>query len=221
MKMSKNQIKSFVLTGGPCAGKSEGIEELKKFLEELQYKVITIPEIATETRQNGFIHTEGTISQIDFQKVIFEMQMFKENLYKRIMAKNKKDFMILLLDRGLLDGKVYLPENEFQKILETHNLKESDILARYDAIFHLESTAVGDAKLYNNTTNRFRLSNSEQARIQNKKSMEVWSKHPNFHIISVEDEFKTKMNKLKEAAVNELEREKSFKRQNEVNEVEQ
>ena len=55
MKMNKNNIKIIVLTGGPCSGKSEGVKELKRILSDSDYKAITIPELATEMRQNGFI----------------------------------------------------------------------------------------------------------------------------------------------------------------------
>ena len=51
------------------------------------YKVISIPEVATEIRQNGFIHTNDTITKIDFQRAIFELQLFKENLYENIIEK--------------------------------------------------------------------------------------------------------------------------------------
>lgn len=201
--MNKNNIKSIVLTGGPCAGKSEGVEELKKFLTDLNYKVITIPELATETRQNGFICSEGTISQIDFQKVIFEMQIFKEDLYKKVMRKSEEK-VVLLLDRGLLDGKVYLPEKEFKKILDIHKLTEEEIFKRYDAVFHMESTAVGDAEFYNRETNQYRFSSAEQAKLQEKKTIEIWSKHKNFHFIPIEEEFENKIQNLKELVLKEI-----------------
>lgn len=204
MKMNKNNIKIMVLTGGPCAGKSDGLEELKRILSDLNYKVITIPELATEIRQNGFICSKGTVSQIDFQKVIFEMQIFKEDLYKNVIGKSEQK-MILLLDRGLLDGKVYLSDDEFKKILDIHQLSEKDILDRYDAVFHMQSTAVGDAEFYDNSTNQFRFSSPEQARIQEHKTIETWSKHKNFHFIPVEKDFETKIQNLKALVLKELE----------------
>ena len=49
------KITSIVLTGGPCAGKSKSIIELKNNLSKYGYRVIIIPEIATEIRANGFL----------------------------------------------------------------------------------------------------------------------------------------------------------------------
>lgn len=63
----KNII-SIVLIGGPCAGKSRSIIELKKNLSEYGYRVIIIPEIATEIRANGFLEN---IRKFEFQKMIF------------------------------------------------------------------------------------------------------------------------------------------------------
>lgn len=113
-------------------------------------------------------------------------------------------YFTLFIDRGLLDGKVYLPENEFKKILEVHKLSEKDILERYDAVFHMESTAVGDAEFYNKSTNKFRFSSPEQARIQEMKAIEIWGKHTNFHFIPVEKNFEIKMQKLKALVLKEL-----------------
>lgn len=96
-------------------------------------------------------------------------------------------------------------ENEFKKILEVHQLSETDIFARYDAVFHMESTAVGDAELYNKSTNKFRFSSPEQARIQERKTIEIWEKHTNFHFIPVEKNFEIKMQKLKALVLKELE----------------
>ena len=204
MKMNKNNIKIIVLTGGPCSGKSEGVKELKRILSDSDYKAITIPELATEMRQNGFICSEGTVSKIDFQRAIFEMQIFKENLYKNVMEKSGQE-MILLLDRGLLDGKVYLSDDEFKEILDIHRLSEKDILDRYDAVFHMQSTSVGNAEFYDKSTNQYRFSSPEQARIQEHKTIETWGKHANFHFIPVEKDFKTKIQKLKALVFKELE----------------
>ena len=76
---------------------------------------------------------------------------------------------------------------------------------RYDAIFHMESTAVGDAEFYDKSTNQFRFSSPEQARVQEQKTVEVWSKHPNFHFIPVEKDFETKMKNLEGLVLRELE----------------
>lgn len=205
------KIESIVLTGGPCSGKTESIAELKKYFTDLKYKVISIPEMATEIRRDGLIHTEGTISKIDFQKAIFELQLYKEDLYKHMMMKNEeRKKMILLLDRGLLDAKVYLDELEFKKLLNENKLTEKDIIDRYSVVLHLESTANSQDGLYSNTTNKFRLSNPEQAIIQEQKSIKVWSEHPNFHIVSLEKSFDIKLAKIKKLVINEINNFKSI-----------
>lgn len=199
---------SIVLAGGPCSGKSRSMEALRINLTNLGYKVVVIPELATEIRQNGLIHTEGIISKNDFQKVIFDLQFFKEELYKEYMRKNEDSSkMILLMDRGLLDAKVYLSQDDFEQLLQERNLTEEDIYNRYDAVFHLESAANLGDEYYSNQNNQFRLSNIEQAKMQEEKSLNVWSKHPNFHTISIEESFEDKVDNLEKGIVNQLKKE--------------
>lgn len=202
-----NSIKSIVLSGGPCSGKSKGIDFLKQYLVDLGYKVVVIPELATEIRQNGLIHTEGVITNVDFQRAIFQLQLFKENLYKDIMSKYEDPSrMILLLDRGLLDAKIFLDKCDFEKLIMEYGLTEEDILNRYDAVFHMQSTAIMGDNYYNNISNQFRLSNLESAIIQEEKSIEVWKAHHNFQIIGFEINFDDKVKKLKKSVLNEIKR---------------
>lgn len=203
--MRMSNFKSIVLTGGPCSGKSEGIEIIRQNLNNLGYKVIIIPEIATEIRQNGFVHTNDTITKVDFQRAIFKLQLFKENLYKSIIQKNDiRNQFILLLDRGLMDAKVYLNNEEFNKLIMEYNMTENDIFNRYDVVYHLESAANSKNNIYNNLGNKYRLSTQEQALEQEKKSIMVWGKHHNFHIIGVEDVFEHKIKKLEMSIINEV-----------------
>lgn len=200
-----NNIRSIVLAGGPCSGKTESIEKVRKYLTEIGYRVVVLPELATEIRKDGLIHTEGIITKVDFQRLIFKLQLFKEEAYKSMLIKySDPSKVILLLDRGLLDAKVFLPNDEYEKLLNESNLTEQDILNRYDAVFHLESTANMECGCYGNSTNEFRLSNSEQAKIQEEKSIQVWSVHDNFHIVKLEKTFDEKVKKLEKYIYEEI-----------------
>ena len=198
---------SIVLAGGPCSGKSKSMEVLRQKLAKIGYKVVVIPELATEIRQNGLIHNEGVISKTDFQKLIFDLQIFKEDLYKNVMKKNEDSSkLILLMDRGLLDAKVYLSQDDYEQLLQDRGLSENDIYNRYNIVIHLESSANLGDKYYNNEDNQFRFSNIEQAKIQEEKSLDVWSKHPNFHIINNEKSFEDKIDKIERYVINQLEK---------------
>ncbi len=199
------RIVNIVLTGGPCGGKTKSIKALRVFLMNLGYKVIVIPEIATETIMDGFIPSDECITQFDFQKIIFERQLFKENLYREMCSKLSDSKIVIISDRGLMDNKIYLSEEEFDKIKNEHQISDDDIFERYDAVFHLVSTATAEDRFYNKSSNVCRLEDSEEARVLEKRGIEIWKKHRNFYIIDFENEFETKLNKLKIAIMDVLE----------------
>jgi nucleoside-triphosphatase THEP1 len=55
---SDPKIYKILLTGGPMAGKSTGIHHLSQKFRAAGLKVFTIPEIATDTINNGFLFYE-------------------------------------------------------------------------------------------------------------------------------------------------------------------
>ena len=199
------RIVNIVLTGGPCGGKTKSIKALKVFLTDFGYKVIVIPEIATETIMDGFVPSDECITQFDFQKIIFESQLFKENLYREMCLKLNDSIVVIISDRGLMDNKIYLSEEEFDKLKSEHQMSDDDIFERYDAVFHLVSTATAEDRFYNKSSNVCRLEDSEGARALEKRGIEIWKKHKNFHIVNFENEFETKLHKLKMAIMDVLE----------------
>lgn len=199
------RIVNIVLTGGPCGGKTKSIKALKVFLTDLGYKVIVIPEIATETIMDGFVPSDECITQFDFQKIIFEIQLLKENLYREMCSKLNNSKIVIISDRGLMDNKIYLSDEEFNELKKEHQMSENDIFERYDAVFHLVSTATEKGGFYNKSSNVCRLEDLEGARILEKKGIEVWKEHKSFYIIDFEKEFEIKLHKLKIAIMDVLE----------------
>ena len=55
---------------------------------------------------------------------------------------------VILMDRGVMDGKVFLSDAEFGELLEQQGLREEALMERYDTVFHLVSTAVDCAEHY-------------------------------------------------------------------------
>ena len=100
-------MKNIVLTGGPCAGKTTALSELKQCLEERGYKVFILEESATELINKGIKpFGENAIPIYDFQKIIINYQLRKEFLI-RLKATFYKN-CIILYDRGVIDNKSYL-----------------------------------------------------------------------------------------------------------------
>ena len=76
------QITRIVLTGGPAAGKTTLISRiLKEFKQDEGWKVITIPETATELISGfGIKPFGGCVSMLDFQDFVVSDQLHKEQL---------------------------------------------------------------------------------------------------------------------------------------------
>ena len=76
------QITRIVLTGGPAAGKTTLISRiLKEFKQDDGWKVITIPETASELISGfGIKPFGGCVSMLDFQYFVVADQLHKEKL---------------------------------------------------------------------------------------------------------------------------------------------
>ena len=76
------KITRIVLTGGPAAGKTTLISRiLKEFTQEKGWKVVIIPETATELISGfGIGPFPGCMSMLEFQYFVIEDQLHKERL---------------------------------------------------------------------------------------------------------------------------------------------
>ena len=73
-------LKKIVFTGGPCAGKSTTIEEVKKHFEEEGYKVFVVSETAREFIANGVLPNANYNYTLKFQDAIMKIQKHKEEI---------------------------------------------------------------------------------------------------------------------------------------------
>lgn len=99
-----------VLTGGPCAGKTEILSKLTQTLEERGYKVITVFETATALMLNG-IHPCKEIPIESFQEIVFKMQMENENLFEKTANFYDPKKVIIFYDRGIMDSCAYIDKD--------------------------------------------------------------------------------------------------------------
>lgn len=200
------RIYHLAITGGPCAGKSEGIKELKTYLSKKGFRVLLIPEIATSMMKNGIVPYDNCVTQLEFQKIIFEEQLFQENLMYKVAEELQHDLKIVVIeDRTLMDNKMYLEDIQFEEILEKFNLSEKEVLARYDLVIHMVSASVHDVKFYNRTSNEYRMENIEEAKRLELRVKDVWKNHPNVVKVNIMPTFEEKIEKLKEVAQKFLE----------------
>ena len=195
LNVSKEQkIVKLVLTGGPCAGKTTAMSWIQSNFEKQGYKVMFIPETATELITGGLAPWDLSTAY-DYQKMVFKDQITKEDIYMECAKKMGYDKILIVCDRGLMDNKAYMNEEEYQRVLRDFNISKSKIMDRYDVVFHLVSAAKG-AEEYYNLDNEARTETVEQASMLDDKIINAWTGHPHFRIIDNSCDFEDKMKRL-------------------------
>lgn len=152
-----------VLTGGPCGGKTESIKFLSNALSENKYSVKTVDETATSLLNLGY-EPKKNISLFDFQNLLFKIQFLKEYI-----SENKSN--ILLCDRGLLDAKTYIGDNDFKKVLELNRLDEGKILSTYDGALYFRSISYDYPEEY---SSKRIYETVEVARNRDRECINIW-----------------------------------------------
>ena len=190
------QIYKLVITGGPCAGKTTGLGKIKEEMEKEGYKVILIPETATILiSSGGDLPSFG--SRLNFQRNIFAMQRLLEDFYSTQVANTlPQEKVIVVFDRSLIDNRAFLTQEDYNIILKENNLSFDDVLNRYDAIFHLHTTAKGFAEFYTLENNKARTEGVDEAIAQDDRLIECYKGHDYFRMIESKINFNDKLNHL-------------------------
>lgn len=190
----KQKITKIVLTGGPCAGKTTAMNWIQNFFQKQGYKVLFVPETATELITGGLTPWE-TKTNSDFESILFDLQIEKEKLFEEGAKKLPNEKILIVCDRGLLDNKAYMPKRDFDYLLKTKKISEVKLRDSYDAVFHLVTAAKG-AKKYYNLDNAARTETVEEAAKIDDSLIASWTGHPHFRIIDNSTDFETKMKRL-------------------------
>lgn len=173
--------KLIVLTGGPCAGKTDSIKAIKR---EYGDRVITAPEMATMFVQAGFPRAGLDITYsdewlADFQFAIGAAQLGFENQF--LAMAEKIGARVVIMDRGLCDSEAYLKDS--RPFYERLGMTRDQALARYERVIHLESLAVCRPDLYSTANNVARTEDPDEAKALDYKTRAAWSDHPNWTLI--------------------------------------
>ena len=192
----KNSVTKIVITGGPCAGKSTALSLIQKEFSKRGYHVITISETATDVILSGYTYNNMT-SALEFQKVVFGVQLSKEKTFENAVNKiTVSDKILVICDRGLLDSKAYLSEIEFNQLLKSFGKNEVELRDNYDAVFHLVTAANGAEEYYTTANNSARIETLEEARIADKRTLSAWAGHPHLRVIDNKFNFNDKIKNL-------------------------
>ena len=187
-------ITRIVLTGGPAAGKTTLISRiLKEFKQDDGWKVITIPETATELISGFGIRPFGNcVSMLDFQYFVIADQLHKEKLALKGAEMVPEENVLIIYDRALFDDKAYITDEEFRCILAHFGKTEQEVLAGYDAVLHLVSCAKGAEFAYN-FGNEARYEPLDAAREKDDLTLRAWKDHPNLKVIDNSVDFEDKI----------------------------
>ena len=193
--MAKN-ITRIVLTGGPAAGKTTLISRIfKEFKTEDGWKIITIPETATDLIAGFGIRPFGNcISMELFQYFVVSDQLHKEKMALAGAELVPEDKILIIYDRAVMDDKAYVSDEDFKKTVEHFGKTEEEILAGYDAVLHLTTCAKGAEYAYN-LGNAARSESIEEARHLDDLTLRAWSRHPARYIIDNSEDFEAKIDR--------------------------
>ena len=191
-------MKKIVITGGPCAGKTSALAHVGEQLKRTGVPMLVVPEAATDLILQG-IAPWTCPSVLDFQTRVIALQLARENAFAQLVealarstagsaarggeASDRQREPVLICDRGVCDSHAYLTDEEFSQALADNGLDEAGALARYDAVFHLESVAKDNPDAYTRQNNDARFEDAAEAAKADERGIRAWKHHPAFHVI--------------------------------------
>lgn len=182
-------MKTIVITGSAASGKSKIIRRLAYTLTNKGFSALVLPETATELLEAGF---DSLSNKMQFQTTLFDLQLEKEIIYRNHIEKLYDKNAVLLLDRGLADGSVYIAPNDFEKIIRRHNLTIRDIIHRYDYIIQLQP-CVMICEYSRDSNNAFRVEKSgKECLEQDEKLKQLYSAHRHYYYVNAEEDINIK-----------------------------
>ena len=196
MKLTK-----IAVTGGPCAGKTEGLRRLRAEIPNTpECRLLFIPETATELISGGVApFTCG--SNREYQVCQIKLQLQKEHIFEEA-ARTMRDVshIVLVCDRGAMDNRAYMNDEETAWVMDRLEMDERELASGYDAVFFLETAARTDPGLFSKEGNdaRWESSPDEAVRLDT-LTRSAWEKGTDVKVIPSNLDFEEKMNRFVEA----------------------
>jgi len=195
--VSETKIIPIVLTGGPCSGKTTAQPYLMQKLADRGIVSVCVQEVATDFIQAGFF-PGPMMSNLDFQFHLMSHMVEREERWHKAAHSMNVSQVVLFLDRGLMDARPYCTEAEFEEISRRLGLFIPDMRdARYDAVFHLRSAALGAREFYTCENNPARREGSpDEAAELDEKTLQAWVGAPHLRVIDNSTGFDDKLKRL-------------------------
>lgn len=192
-----DRITIIVITGGPCSGKTTGLARLNRMLSDRGYKVLISPESATKLITAGM--TPGELPWIEFQEEILLDTLSQEDrilsIAKRYRDKGRK--VVVLCDRGAMDGEAYIGEDAYGELLERLGFTRRQLCdERYHAVIHLRTAAFGAEEFYTLANNEARHETPLEAWLLDERTLFAWTRHQHPRAIDNSTDFEGKLHRL-------------------------
>jgi CYTH domain-containing protein len=117
----------------------------------------------------------------------------KEEVFTEIARTFDAEKILVVCDRGALDNRAYMNDEEFRYVLKKLNTNEVELRDHYDAVFHLVTAAKGAEQFYTYANNAARYETPEEARRVDEELIRAWTGHPHLRIIDNRFDFDKKM----------------------------
>jgi CYTH domain-containing protein/predicted ATPase len=190
-------ITVIVITGGPCSGKTTGLARLNRMLSDRGYKVLISPESATKLIMAGM--TPGELPWIEFQEEILLDSLSQEERLLSIATryKDKGRKVVVLCDRGAMDGEAYIGAEAYGALLGRLEFTHRQLCdERYHAVIHLRTAALGAEEFYTLANNEARIETPEEARSLDDRTLFAWTRHQHPRVVDNSTDFDSKLHRL-------------------------
>ena len=185
-------ITRIVITGGPCAGKTTAMSWIQNAFTQKGYLVLFVDETATQLSSGG-APWKLTRNNREYQYRVTQLMLAKEEVFTEIARTFAADKVLVVCDRGALDNRAYMTEEEFRYVLKKLNTSEVELRDHYDAVFHLVTAAKGAEAFYTLANNAARYETPEEAIRSDDSLIAAWTGHPHLRIIDNRYDFEEKM----------------------------
>jgi predicted ATPase len=155
-----------VITGGPCAGKTE----VWRLLGEAFPGGVPVPEAATQLILDG--KSEDSLGVEGFQRAVYERQLALEE-------GGRENGLLLLCDRGLLDGLAYFPS-----LFACLDVSREEVLNRYAVVIQVEVIRDPQAYSLHFSNNPARHEDHTRALALERELERIYERHPTYVFLS-------------------------------------
>ncbi len=154
--------------------------------------VLFVDETATELISGGapWLFTRNNR---EYQLQVTRLMLAKEQAFEAVARTFDAEKVLIVCDRGTLDNRAYMNEEEFRYVLEQLQTSEIELRDHYDAVFHLVTAAKGAEKYYTLANNAARYETVEEAIRVDDGLIASWTGHPHLRVIDNRCDFNGKM----------------------------